>query len=53
MKANELRIGNWVYTPIGITAFDPIQVTLFGILEHHIKDLYKPISLTGEELTKV
>ena len=52
MKANELRILNWVYTPIGITAFDPIQVTLFGILEHHIKDLYKPIPLTEEWLLK-
>lgn len=48
MKANELRIGNWVYFHDGVFKIEPL--TIFNISNE--PQNYKPIPLTEEILLK-
>lgn len=52
MEAKELRIGNWVFKEVGITALEPIQLKISDITYHYYTSKYKPIPLTEEWLVK-
>ena len=52
MKSSELRIGNWVYKEVGITALEPIKLDLLDIIKHSYTDCFQPIPLTKEWLVK-
>ena len=49
MKANELRIGNWVQHPDNP---NPHQVNAYGILNQSEKGIFEPILLTEDWLLK-
>jgi len=52
MNTQELRIGNWVYKEVGITALEPIKLDLLDIIKHSYTDCFQPIPLTKEWLVK-
>jgi len=53
MKANELRIGNWVYCNHSLMRVNKIEDTIFGIIGGGTElKIYQPIPLTEEWLLK-
>lgn len=52
MEARELRIGNWVYKEVGITALEPFQLEINDIVTHYHTERLKPIPLTEEWFVK-